>query len=120
VIAGSSLVDLAGLADVGAVYVWEGSATLAGSVSPFATLETQIAVASNGLGNASGQGLHFADVTGDGVLDIITGSPNAAVGGVLNAGAIDAWGGGAGLTGLKVPLATMSVPGASASDLLGS
>jgi len=119
-VAGSSLVDLGGLVDVGAVYAWAGGASLTGSVSPGATLTVTGAVGGDGLGNASGQGLHFADITGDGVLDIVTGSQAADVGIIMDAGAIDLWSGGAGLTGSLAPLSRMSVAGAVDGDGLGS
>jgi len=120
VLAGSSLVDLGGLTDIGAVYLWAGGATLTGSVSPGATLAVPAAVAGDGLGNASGQGLHFADITGDGVLDVVTGTQASDVGIIMDAGSIELWSGGAGLTGSPAPSSRMSVASAVDGDGLGS
>jgi len=120
VVAGTSNADVGGVIDAGAVYVWQGGATLTGTPAPLATLTVSGATYRDHLGDALGQGLLFADMDGDGVRDIVAGARLADVGGVVDAGAIYAWQGGATLTGTPAPLATLTVPGAQPYDLLGS
>jgi hypothetical protein len=117
VIAGAMSADVNSVVDAGAIYVWEGGATLAGAVSPTAALSVPGAVTGDGLGSGS-LGIQPADVSGDGVLDIVAGAYAADVSGVVDAGAIYVWNGGA-LTGAVSPTATLTVPGAIASDQLG-
>ncbi len=119
VVAGTPYADVAGVIDVGAIYVWNGGSTLSGTPAPVATLTVPGAVAGDGLGWASGQGIQFADVTGDGVLDVVAGAGGADLSGVMDVGAIYAWKGGATLIGSLAPLATLTVPGAVIGDLLG-
>ena len=65
--------DVAGMTDAGAVYVWKGTSSPSGV--PDATLVVSGAVAYDALGNAwKGQGTQLADVTGDGVLDVVVGA----------------------------------------------
>ncbi|MGE0713300.1 MAG: Ig-like domain-containing protein [Planctomycetota bacterium] len=119
-VAGAYRADLGGVVNTGAIYVWKGGATLAGSKAPDATLTVPGAIASDQLGYlGAGQGLLLADVTGDGVSDLVAGSALADVGGVADTGAIYLWRGGVTLTGSKAPDATLTVPGAVASDFLG-
>ncbi|MCI0341296.1 MAG: IPT/TIG domain-containing protein, partial [Planctomycetales bacterium] len=66
VVAGASLADIGGTVNTGALYVWAGSTTPSGT--PLAILRVSGAVASDQLGNASGQAIQCADVTGDGTL----------------------------------------------------
>ncbi len=116
-VVGTSVADRAAT-DSGAVYVWDGSA-LSGSVSPSATLEVPAAVTGDRLGDVfSGQGLQFQDVTGDGVNDVVVGAYLADVGGVADTGALYVWRGGASLVGTLGPFASLTVPGALASDQL--
>ncbi len=120
VVAGTSKVDVGGVTDAGAIYVWQGGATLTGTPAPLATLTVPGAVAYDRLGDALGQGLLIADMTGDGVVDLVAGARRADVAGVVDAGAIYVWSGGASLVGTPSPLATLTVPGATAYDQLGS
>src|SRR5205814_1302736 len=52
-----------------------------------------------------GQGTRFADVTGDGIVDVVAGACNAKIKGVAAVGAIYVWQGGPTLTGPSSPLA---------------
>jgi hypothetical protein len=121
-VVGTARADIVGVAGAGAVYVWQGGATLAGGVSPTATLTVPGAVADDQLGSVSGvpQALQCAEVTGDGVLDVVVGADSADISGVVNAGAVYVWQGGATLAGAAPPTATLTVPGAAMHDLLGS
>ncbi len=119
VVAGSYLANVAGVVAAGAVYMWTGGATLAGSLPPFATLTVSGAVAYDELGSGS-PGFQFADVSGDGVLDVVANTPAADVAGVVGAGAVYVWMGGPTLNGMPALLATLTVTGAAAWDVLGS
>jgi FG-GAP repeat len=118
VVAGAQFADVGGVVDAGAIYVWRGGATLV-SGGPGFTLTVPGAVLSDQLGFSSGQGVQLADVTGDGVLDVVATASRADVGGVVDAGAIYVWGGGAALA-TGGPAFTLTVPGAVAMDQLGS
>ncbi len=119
VVASAVYADIAGTQDAGAIYVWQGGAALIGSPAPFATLTVSGAAVRDWLGIAGGQGVQLADVTADGVLDVVAGASYADVAGVTDAGAIFVWKGGATLRGSPLPLATLTVPGANACDELG-
>ncbi|MCI0341850.1 MAG: IPT/TIG domain-containing protein [Planctomycetales bacterium] len=118
IVVGARLADVGGTADTGAVYVWAGGSGLTGTVSPTATLTVTGAVASDEMGNAYGQPIQCADVTGDGTLDVVVAARLANVGGTVDTGAVYVWAGGSGLTGTLAPSATLSVTGATASDRL--
>lgn len=120
VVVGASKANIAGVVDAGAIYVWQGGAALAGSPAILATLTIPGATKFDRLADAQGQGLLIADMDSDGVRDIVAGARNANVAGVVDAGAIYAWKGGTGLTGTPAPMATLTVPGAQASDMLGT
>ena len=109
-------------ADVGAIYVWHGAAALVGSPPPLATLTVPGASASDGLGfvDEEGQAIQLADVTADGTLDVIAAATRADVGGIVDAGAVYVWRGGPTLVGNASLAATLTVAGATASDLLAS
>ncbi|MCI0636590.1 MAG: hypothetical protein L0206_22120, partial [Actinobacteria bacterium] len=115
VIAGAAAADVGGLADAGAIYIWSG-ASLSGAVEPAATLFVPGTASGDRLGSSWGEGI--ADVTGDGILDVIAGSRFADVGGVVDAGAIWVWSGGTGLAGPVGPTVALTVPGAGAGDFL--
>lgn len=114
VVAGASGAD--GVApDSGRIHVFAGGA--APSAAPSAVLFVPGAAAGDALGGdaaagplapGSGQLLQLADVTGDGVLDIVAAAPGADVG-VVDRGAIYVWVGGATLTGgvTRAPDATL-------------
>ncbi len=120
IVGGASSANVGGVSNTGAIYVFAGGSGLSGAVSPSATLTVSGAVADDMLGDAGGQGILLADVTGDGVLDLVGGANLADVGGVADTGAIYMRAGGASLTGAVSPTATLSVPGAVTNDRLGS
>src|SRR5205814_1302737 len=74
VAASSQYADVGGAVDRGSVYVWEGGSPLAGAPAPHATLTVRGAFASDELGSSGGQAVLLADVSGDGLLDVIAGS----------------------------------------------
>ncbi len=119
VIAGTSVADVGGVTDAGALYVWKGGSALRGSPAPLATLTVSGAVAFDSLGDAYDEGFQLADVTADGVMDVVAGARLADVAGVVDAGAVYVWQGGSTLTGTPAPLATLTVPGAHKKDWLG-
>jgi hypothetical protein len=116
VVVGTRYANVGGVRDVGAIYVWEGSAALAGVPAPLATLAVAGAFAHDQLGLSGGQGLVLADVTGDGVLDVLGVAMNA---GQYDTGALQLWNGGTALAGTPAPLATWTVPSAKKDDRLG-
>ena len=118
-VVGSQLADIGGVVDTGAVYLWNGGPTLAATPVPLATMTVTGAVAGDQLGSAAGPGVELADVSGDGAVDVVTVAQFADVGGVVDAGALYVWKGGATLIGGQPPLATLTVPGAVANDHLG-
>lgn len=120
VVALAQVADHGGIQDRGAVYVWPGGASLVGSVSAVASLVTSEAGTNDRLGLGNGLGFQLGDVTGDGRADIVTCTPDADVGGVLNAGAVHVWAGTNALAGTLLPTATLSLPGAQANDRFGT
>ena len=116
VVAGTVLADGLSAEDAGAVYVWRGGPTLVGLPALTATLHDPGASPDDQLGGATGLGIQFADVTGDGALDIVVGTHFADPGGVMDAGAITVWSGGVNLAGTPAPAATLTIPGASPVD----
>lgn len=112
-------VDVGSVVDGGAVYVWEGGANLSGAVDPTATLTRSSPIAFDNLGSGSGQVLRFADVTGDGLVDVVVVGSHLVVNGLGQVGGVLVWAGGAGLRGTPAPLAALSVPGAKTFDRLG-
>lgn len=115
--------DVDGLPDAGALHVWEGGAGLAGAPAPYATLTAPDPIAQDRLGHTGGaqakgavwccrSGLvnpKFADVTGDGIEDLIVGALDKDLGGKTNTGAIYVWAGGR-LAGTPAPHAVLQVP----------
>src|SRR5262249_35495431 len=94
----------------GAIYVFPGGSGLVGATGPSATLSVP---GQNGghLGSISGgQGIQVADVTGDGVLDVLAGRERSTQ------GAIYVFAGGASLTGAVSPSATLTATGATHGD----
>jgi len=115
VVAVAQHADLGAFPDSGAVYVWAGGA-LAGAVAPTAVLERPFHATSDQLGES---GVRFADVTGDGVTDVVVGTSLADVNGVTNAGTILVFEGGPGLAGSPAPHSELAVSSAVANDRLG-
>jgi len=111
--------DVGGVTNTGAIHVFAGGGGMVGSMGPTAALTVPGASASQRMGGTSGWSFQVEDLTGDGVADIVTAAPNATVGGVVQAGALYVFSGGAGLTGAVGPSATLTVPGAAAADFLG-
>ena len=120
----SAMADLNGVVDAGALYVYAGGALQ--TPWPSATLSVPGAVA--------GDEMFFmlvADVTGDGIPDVLGGAPDAdflrqagrhalhAQGNVLDAGALYLFPGSPGMQGDQIPT-TLAVPNAHARDRLGS
>jgi hypothetical protein len=117
IVAGASNADIGGTSDAGAIYVWNGGATL--SANPNSTLTVTGAASGDGLGNPlSGQGILLRDVTGDGDIDVVANAASADLGGTANVGAIYVWEGGAALTS-GAPTHTLSVTGSVTNTRLG-
>jgi hypothetical protein len=107
---------LRGASDQGAVFGWTGGAALTGAVSPAWSMTGS---SGDRLGDAPSQGVQLADVSGDGVLDIVAGSSNADVLGTVDAGALHVRIGGPGLSGSGVDW-TLTDPGRMTGDQLGN
>jgi hypothetical protein len=107
--------DVAGDPDLGAILVWAGATSPNGA--PTAILTTSNPNALH-VGTCAPVPMVIADVTGDGLLDVISGSPNVTVGGVANAGALYVWKGGTSLVGTVTETATLVSPAPVASDLM--
>jgi hypothetical protein len=122
IVSGSGYADLGGT-DRGAIYIWNGSATLAGNLAPSATLTVAGAMDDDHMAGETWTlfepGLLFRDLDADGRLDII-GVARMADHGGTNTGAMYFWRGGSTLTGALQPAATLSVPGAANQDQLGA
>ncbi len=117
VVIGSARADV-GVANSGAIYVWAGGP---GAVSGTSS-QTAILFAPNptdSLQLTDRVGFELVDVTGDGILDIVSGSPWADVGTVVDQGAAFVWNGGPALSGTLVPDSTLLVEGAENEDNLG-
>ncbi len=112
VVAGAKLADVGG-SDRGAAYMWRGGASLSGSVAPHASLSVSTAADGDQLGEASGQGILLADVTGDGALDLAVGARLAT----SARGRGFVWPGGTGLSGDPAPV-DLGVIGATVGDRL--
>ncbi len=95
----------------GAVCVWAGGASFGGA--PDVVLS--VADPAGGLGSRTAQ---LADVTGDGVRDIVIPAPFADWNGVENVGIVYVWKGGASLLGASAPTATLRDPNAVPYDQL--
>ncbi len=119
VLAAAPYVDRGSLFDIGAIYVWIGGSSLAGSAAPTATLAVGGAAEFDLLGLSTGQSLHVVDVTNDGQADLVVTTPFADVAGVTDAGALYVWALGSELSGTLAPTATLFVPSARQNDRLG-
>lgn len=80
--------------NAGAIHVWRGAPSLA-SGPPTHTLVVAGATPGDLLGDpfAGASAVQFADVTGDGVLDVVAAAPEAKVGAATQAGALYVWSG---------------------------
>jgi hypothetical protein len=117
VVSGTDLADTTAVDD-GAFHVWKGGASLTGVVAPIATLHQPNATDLDQLGAGFVGWPLFADVDGDGALDVLIGTRNATVAGVSNAGAIYVWKGGAALNGAPAPFALLAIQNAQTDDQL--
>jgi hypothetical protein len=105
---------------VGAVFVWRGGPSLAGTPAPLATLTPPGGLAWTRLGQVgSGRGIVIADVTGDSIPDLIVGASSARINGTI-CGAVYVWSGGGTLTGTPSPIATLAAPNGQPNDQLGT
>jgi len=121
VIVGASLADDGAKADTGAIFVWAGGAALTGSPAPTATLRDSAAKGQDRLGEIGNAiSLFLRDVSGDGVLDLVSCSQWADGGGVGLSGQIYVWNGGPTLVGTVDPTASLYANGAHPWDNLGN
>jgi hypothetical protein len=122
VVSAAPLTDVGGNFDVGAVHVWAGGAGLAGALSPSASL--RVAGATDDRLAYEAKEITFAcrigDVSGDGAPDLVVPAFRADVSGTADAGAVYVWRGGATMTGVPAPAATLVGPGAVFGDMLGN
>ena len=80
----------------GQLFCWRGGPLLVGTRVPDAVLQRSAPVGNDELGAADrGPGLLFRDLDGDGITDLLAVAPLADVGGVVDAGALFWWRGGA-------------------------
>ncbi len=107
VVAATADANVGTLNDVGSVKIWIGGPGLTGTLQPSASLSVPQPIAFQSVGDSSGQGISFADVTGDGILDVLAGSPH-----LLSTwrGAVYVLAGGPGLAGPTPPTATLLGP----------
>lgn len=119
IVVATSSADVQGISDLGAVYFWKGGAALTGGRSPDATLFDASTGAGARMCRSSGQGLHLVELTGDGVLDLVTVTHLADVNGVQDAGALHVWAGGASLSGFAEPTARLVRAAPRPSDRIG-
>ena len=113
IVLGALLADQPGKENTGAIYVWEGGSSLAGTPAYRARLYEPAGLTWDRLSEG---GLWFGDLTGDGLPDVITQAPHADVGGEVDRGAYYVFAAGAGLVGDVEPRATIGLPGYLAED----
>lgn len=120
----ASLADIGGSIDAGEVCLFAGGPTLVGQPAPYARLQIPGANAGDQLGSAgdratrSTQGVVLADVTGDGVRDVIARASRADRGSEADVGVQYVWSGAA-LVGTPAPTALLDVAAAKSSDRVG-
>ena len=103
----ANLADSGSTFDVGAIYVFDG-ANLTGSPAPLATLSTSRSRTGDRLGDSSTQVLPlFADVTGDGYLDVISAARLADSSSKSDVGAAFVWAGGPAMVGNRSETAAL-------------
>lgn len=120
-VASAPYADVSGAFDAGVVHVWRGGPALLGDLAPTATLRSVAPATLDELTRITGEGgLQLADVTGDGVLDVLAAAQQKDVGGNANVGAVQVWAGGPGLIGALSASASLQVTGAAPGDLLGN
>lgn len=115
--------DLGGLADVGEICLFAGGNALVGAPAPTARLQVPGAAAGDALGLArtgvATQTLLIADVTGDGIDDVVGAAPRADRGTVVDSGKVYVWD-GATLAGPVAPRATLDAVAAKDYDSIGA
>lgn len=112
-VAGAESADVGGALDNGALYLWRGG-SLSGFVPPSATLSVPGSVSFDRLSRFP----WLDDWNQDGILDLFSVTFAADIGGVVDAGAVYVWNGGA-LSGAVAPSATLRTASPAADDLLG-
>jgi len=115
-VVGATFATIGATNSAGGVWVWAGGGSLTGQPAPTASLLATGATAFDQMGSCAGQGIVCADITGDGVPDVIAGGSNVDVAAVANAGAAYLWVGG---SAIGVAPVVMTVAGATANDELG-
>ncbi len=98
--------DVGGVVSAGKLLVFACGPALSGTTYPTATLVEPAPSAIDRLAGGSEAGFRLADVTGDGIADIIARAPQAAVGSV-DVGAVFVFEGGAPLQGTPAPRADL-------------
>jgi len=114
-VAGAVEADQQGIVNSGGIWIWQGGSSFAST--PLATLWTGSPDANARLGSVSGRSIRFADLTDDGILDLVSGTPGADDLGP-DAGALYLWEGSSSLSGLTFPQ-TLYVFTAQPNDQLG-
>ena len=112
VVAGARNADPDGVSNAGVIYVWSDGSTLTGTPAPV-VLRNPDAATLDGVNL-----VQCVDLTGDGILDVVGGSPfvDFTAG---NSGGLYLWTGGPGLTGTVDPTAAFVETLASLDDRLG-
>ena len=105
----ASRATVGGVDDAGAIYVWEGGATLNGAPAPIATLHSTVPGVDGHFGSND---IVLADVSGDSILDIVTvavgENEGEDEGDAIGAGAAYVFAGGASLTGTPAARARLT------------
>lgn len=109
-----------GTTNAGAIYFWRGGPAIVGARPPTATLSVPGAVSGDRLGSLTGHEMHFGDVTGDGVIDLVSGSYFASSNFTNHSqGRLYVWPGGVPLAGNVDPVSTLRLANPHTNDLLG-
>jgi hypothetical protein len=120
IVALATYADEGGIVDSGAVFVWEGGANLVGTPAPLATLTGLGATQGERLGvSVDTNPLQFADVTGDGHIDLVVPAPFASEAGVSEAGVIHVFAGGPAMKGAVQSVARLRAGSPQKWDHLG-
>lgn len=119
-VTGDGVLDIVVRAAGGELFVFAGGASLAGTVGQTARLSVPGVTIRTTFGDAPVQPLLLADVSGDGIRDIVVAAPRANLDGVHEVGAVFLWYGGSGLAGDRAPDAEVLVPGIPADRRIGT
>jgi hypothetical protein len=114
ILVGSSQMSYAGYFDSGGLLLFEGGPGLVGAPKQRA----QLVNSAGGIGWFARM-IATVDLDEDGVLDVVSTSETASVGGVKGVGAIWVWLGGAGLIGVTDPHATLTHGGVADDAMSG-